>query len=175
MTRSLHYCEAVVKETEGDFNIILQFLCELVLRSHPITVLPGLSSSSEKLSVVSSTRGKLSQSIIMTRLCGIVDNAIDTLSAESEIRSHDHLWASLLCLSHCRCVSCAYTYIHTPAHTHAHSHMHKHMDTHTCTHTQTLIPPPTHMHTHTTYMHTHTQTHYTYLVRTSCNFVIKFL
>ena len=103
MTRSLQYCEAVVKETEVDFDNILQFLCELVLRSHPITVLPGQSSSSEKFFLVSSharTRRKSSQSIIMTRICGIVDNAIDTLSAESEICSHDCLWASLFCLSH---------------------------------------------------------------------------
>jgi len=105
MTRCLHYCEAVVKETEEHFDVILQFLCELVLRNHSVTLLPGQSSSSEKLSLVSShtrkTRGK-SQSFIMTRLCEIVDTAINSLSSQSKIHSHDHLWASLLCLSYYR-------------------------------------------------------------------------
>lgn len=96
----------MVKETEEHFDVILQFLCELVLRNHSITLLPEQSLSSEKLSLVSShtrtTRGKSSQSFVMIRLCGIVETAINSLSSQSEIYSHDHLWASLLCLSYYR-------------------------------------------------------------------------
>ena len=94
-----------MKETAEHFDVILEFLCELVLSNHPITLLPGHSLSSEKLSLVSSharTRGQLSQSVIMTRLCGVLDNTSDSLSVQSEIHSRDHLWASLLCLCHYR-------------------------------------------------------------------------
>ena len=116
MMRCLRYCEAVVKEAEGHFDVILQFLCELVLKIHPITSLPRQSSSSEKLSLVSTrvgTRVKSSQSFVITRLCSILDDAIDSSSADSGNHSHDHIWASLLCLSHYRCLYVQHTHTST--------------------------------------------------------------
>lgn len=119
MTKCLHYCEAVVKENQEHFDVILQFLCELILRNHPIT---EQSSSLEKLSLVSSharTRGQSSQSVIMSQLCRILDDAIRLSSVQSEIHSRHHLWASLLCLCYYRCV-----YIHTCVHVCTHTGKH---------------------------------------------------
>ena len=113
MMSCLHYCEVVVVKETGHFDVILLFLCELVLTIHPITSLPRQSSSSEKLSLVSTrvrTRGKSPQSFVITRLCNILNDAIDSLSADSGIHSHDQIWAALLCLSHYRCL---YVHIHT--------------------------------------------------------------
>ena len=117
MTKCLHYCEAVVKENQEHFDVILQFLCELILRNHPIT---EQSSSLEKLSLVSSharTRGQSSQSVIMSQLCRILDDAIGLSSVQSEIHSRHHLWASLLCLCYYRCVyMCTCMYAHKQTH-----------------------------------------------------------
>ena len=117
MTKCLHYCEAVVKENEEHFDVILQFLCELVLRNHPMN---EQFSSLEKLSLVSSharTRGQCLQSFIMSQLCRVLDDAIRSLSVQSELHLHHHLWASLLCLRHYR-----YVYGHTHTHTHTYTH-----------------------------------------------------
>ena len=124
MTKCLHYCEAVVKENEEHFDVILQFLCELVSRNHPMN---EQCSSLEKLSLVSSharTRGQSSQSFIMSRICRVLDDAIRSLSIQSELHSHHHLWTSLLCLRH-------YRYIHGRMGTHTYTHTHKHTREHT--------------------------------------------
>jgi len=127
----LSYCEAVVQQgaqsadtTEwSNFEQILQFLCQLSLKRQPITVLPGQASPCEKLcllpcSIKSRTRSKSlpTESVIMKRLCEVVDDAIRQLSAQSNIQSHHTLWASLICLSHYRYdLYCKdlYTYVST--------------------------------------------------------------
>ncbi|XP_065909347.1 small subunit processome component 20 homolog isoform X2 [Dysidea avara] len=114
LPQCLSYCEAVVQQgtlldtTEwSNFEQILQFLCELSLKRQPITVLPGQASPCEKLCLVPNptrTKSKASptESVIVKRLCEVLDDAIGQLSTQSSVQSHHMLWASFICLSHYR-------------------------------------------------------------------------